>query len=110
MLVTRRGFLGGLGLLLAAPAIVKAASLMPVRQLPLEWEPYPLLDFAQHGQPWKLGISGFDQYGAPVEEVISYSGSRWDGLQSFRKITGISVLGKQYGSILHWNAVPGNEL
>jgi Protein of unknown function (DUF1565) len=31
----RRGFLAGLGALIAAPAIVRASSLMPVRRLPL---------------------------------------------------------------------------
>lgn len=31
---TRRGFLTGLGALLAAPAIVRASSLMPVRSMP----------------------------------------------------------------------------
>ena len=36
MLQTRRGFIRGVGLLLAAPAIVRVASLMPVRALPSE--------------------------------------------------------------------------
>jgi hypothetical protein len=33
---TRRGIIGGIGLLFAAPAIVRASSLMPVRV----WKPY----------------------------------------------------------------------
>lgn len=35
MTVSRRSFIGGLAALVAAPAIVKAASLMPVRSIPL---------------------------------------------------------------------------
>lgn len=34
-MLTRRGLIGGLGLLIAAPAVVRAASLMPVRRAPL---------------------------------------------------------------------------
>jgi len=36
MSATRRGFLGGLLALVAAPAVVRAASLMPVRVMPDE--------------------------------------------------------------------------
>lgn len=36
MILTRRSFLGGLGLALAAPVIVRAASLMHVRALPFD--------------------------------------------------------------------------
>lgn len=34
-MTTRRGFLGGLGALVAAPAIVRASSLMAIKALPL---------------------------------------------------------------------------
>lgn len=34
MTLSRRGFIGGLTAALAAPAIVRAASLMPVKQMP----------------------------------------------------------------------------
>lgn len=34
---SRRGFLTGLGAILAAPAIVRVASLMPVKALPAPW-------------------------------------------------------------------------
>lgn len=34
MTLTRRSLLGGIGALLAAPALVRAASLMPVKALP----------------------------------------------------------------------------
>lgn len=36
MLQSRRGFIRGLGLLLAAPAIIRVSSLMPVKVLPSE--------------------------------------------------------------------------
>lgn len=35
---TRRGFLGLLGIGLAAPAIVRASSLMPISAIGLEWD------------------------------------------------------------------------
>lgn len=38
-MISRRGLIGGLASLLAAPAIVKASSLMPVRALPQD--PFP---------------------------------------------------------------------
>lgn len=34
-MIRRRGFIAGLGALLAAPAVVRAGSLMPVRRVPL---------------------------------------------------------------------------
>ena len=40
-MISRRGLITGFGAsLLAAPAIVRASSLMPVRALPLEWTEY----------------------------------------------------------------------
>ena len=36
MQLSRRGFIGGLGALIAAPAIVRAASLMPVRGIVMD--------------------------------------------------------------------------
>jgi hypothetical protein len=39
MIIQRRNFIAGLGALIAAPAIVRAASLMPVRALSnFDWE------------------------------------------------------------------------
>lgn len=38
MIRTRRGFLAGLGALLAAPAIVRASSLMPVKMLAIDYD------------------------------------------------------------------------
>lgn len=37
---TRRGFITGLATLIAAPAIVRVGSLMPVRGVVMEWVPY----------------------------------------------------------------------
>ena len=52
-MITRRGLLRGLGTLLAAPAIVKASSLMAISPIPVwhEWEVY-------------LGEDGFYAIGA----------------------------------------------
>lgn len=50
--MNRRGFLFGIGSLLAAPAIVRAGSLMPVKTLPGgEW----VIDYTPHMQGvWKM--------------------------------------------------------
>ena len=42
-MLTRRGIIGSLGALLAAPAVVKAASLMPVRGIIMSVERPPTL-------------------------------------------------------------------
>ncbi len=45
MITNRRGFLTGLGsLLIAAPAIVRAASIMPVKAMPISLARHPLYD------------------------------------------------------------------
>jgi hypothetical protein len=44
MLIDRRKLLVGLGSLIAAPAVVRAASLMPVRRPPLIWGPIEFSD------------------------------------------------------------------
>ena len=41
--LSRRKLIGGLGLLIAAPAVVRVASLMPVKALPEDW-PMPFSD------------------------------------------------------------------
>lgn len=49
-MTTRRGFLSFLGgALVAAPTIVKAASLMPVRGIVMPWRPNPLLEIDDYG-------------------------------------------------------------
>lgn len=68
---TRRGFLLGLGALIAAPAVVKVSSLMPVR-VPINqrmvWEVYPTLyqpdsDYPVADGVWARpnGFGGFDR-------------------------------------------------
>jgi hypothetical protein len=42
---TRRGFLRGMATLIAAPAIVRASSIMPVRVLDEEWSPSQIIRF-----------------------------------------------------------------
>jgi hypothetical protein len=52
MLISRRGLITGLASLVAAPAIVRASSLMPVKAIPDEWV------FAAH----ERGINGLIPY------------------------------------------------
>jgi hypothetical protein len=60
---TRRGFLAGLGaLFIAAPAIVRASSLMPIRGTPLNLDDYIMrvpVEWMQHkfnnGDVWLMG-------------------------------------------------------
>ena len=56
MHLNRRGLLIGLGSLIAAPAIVRVSSLMPVKVFKAGWE---------------YVVEGVDQYGLPVIERIS---------------------------------------
>ena len=53
MLINRRRLIGGIGLVFAAPVIVRAASLMPVRVIVDKWT-----------------VLGFDAAGKPVMEVV----------------------------------------
>lgn len=52
---SRRGFLMGAGILLAAPAIVRVASLMPVKSLPVT---FPLGIFSGFGAPQFMATIG----------------------------------------------------
>lgn len=53
MMLSRRGLIAGLGALLAAPAIVRASSLMPVKAFASPYMPY-------------MGLAQLKQEGAPV--------------------------------------------
>ena len=70
MLMTRRGLIGGLASLVAAPAIVRASSLMPVKTLP--WEPRPY-----QAQIWRaLGGFGIDLRPGALNYAKPYPGWR----------------------------------
>lgn len=73
MLVNRRGLLIGLGSLIASPAIVSASNLMPVRSIITIRE---------------IIVSGTDQYGNPVTEIIRYwaRGERIVSLKEYKYI------------------------
>lgn len=86
MISSRRSFLVGLGAaLITAPAIVRAGSLMPVRQmihLPM------------------IKVSGIDAWGKPIEEIVElgkycgFMNSDDTGSMTFnrfREITGITA-------------------
>ncbi len=56
-MITRRSLFGGLGALLAAPAIVRASSLMAIRpwQTPIEWrldDRFALMSYDSITQTW----------------------------------------------------------
>lgn len=53
---TRRGFLADLGCLLAAPAIVRASSLMPVRAMPVPTVAMPLMPGWEYDKDGKIII------------------------------------------------------
>lgn len=48
-MITRRGLIGGLASLLAAPAIVKATSLMPIKAMP---QGHVVLPWPALGEEW----------------------------------------------------------
>lgn len=57
-MIRRRGFIAGLGALLAAPAVVRAGSLMPVRVMP---DPESMMTLAQ----WSV------RYPVDIREVVN---------------------------------------
>lgn len=65
---TRRGLLLGLGAVIAAPAIVRATSLMPVRAvLTPAWG---ISLFAAAHPETQFIVHGFDEFGKDVIEII----------------------------------------
>lgn len=99
MTISRRGLLSGLVGLIAAPAIVRVASLMPVKA----WmDDGVALNAMRH--PWSnvagrdltedslmemmLELSGFDAYGQPVIEMITLGRP---SLMKWREIGGLRV-------------------
>lgn len=63
---TRRGLVTGLAALIAAPAVVRYASIMPVKAIVA-----PTICRIHYGvEKAQYLISGYDQYGRPVTEVV----------------------------------------
>jgi hypothetical protein len=67
LVLPRRKFLASLIGLVAAPMVVKASSLMPVKKF-IE----PRLVRRLVRQPFEFIVEGFDQLGNPVREVVSH--------------------------------------
>lgn len=91
-LVHRRGLLLGLGSLLAAPAIVRAESLMPVRSIE-RFSGLPI---------WE--VRGWDQYGNPVLETFRQVPWKeiYAGLHKYIRVGDIYLRGPQ-GQTMHWS-------
>lgn len=73
-MLTRRGIIGGFGALLAAPAVVKAASLMPVRGIIMPVFP----SLSRFGQIWVEEYTKYIAYDIipPTREIFcSYGAS-----------------------------------
>lgn len=71
-MIGRRGLLRGLGALLAAPAIVRASSLMPVRSLPgPTWKTIEYTRIPPPFAPLSAGLSPFSSFSADVERYIA---------------------------------------
>jgi hypothetical protein len=64
-LIARRGFLIGLAGLIAAPVIVRPASLMQIRGVPLVVNPTIIAELFQ-----EFTVRGWDQFGMPKTETI----------------------------------------
>jgi hypothetical protein len=85
-MLARRGFLFGLAAFAAsAPAIVRAASIMPVKALvrPGEWE--------------RVTLHGFDMYGNPMSETLQVRMPR----ESIRQLLLRGLTGMR-GSYTRW--------
>lgn len=96
MQLSRRGFLGVLAGALAAPIVVKAANIMPVRALDLG--PWPrgfvLDDLARPGDMW-MRVSGWDWQGNVIQEEFpwptSLSSAAAPGSARFKVIDQIGI-------------------
>ena len=66
ILPSRRSFLGGIGSLIAAPAILKASSLMPIRGIVMETEPLVLPLFYN----FKFALNERSNYGWLLVDII----------------------------------------
>lgn len=86
--MNRRGFLTGVAGLLAAPAIVRASSLMPVSVLPVETRGILPLPYRTTGRAGAVLVSGFDQYGNRVVEWVDIGGA---SKTKFKEIEAIEI-------------------
>lgn len=67
LIMPRRGFLAGLGAILAAPAIVRASSLMPVKAIARGGQYVPV---SRTTVPCEYDL--IDAYGVPMRRVFIY--------------------------------------
>ena len=85
MTISRRSLFTGLAALVAAPAIVRATSIMPVKAMPVQ----SLITLEATGAEFAdaVTITGRDQFGRIVREIVRIS----DG-QSFNRFTTITSI------------------
>ena len=86
---SRRGLLFGFAGLLAAPAIVRASSLMQVKAF-ID-TPKPRLVKITGVGPEVVEVHGYDQYGNSVVELIPIRFGSGLGAQKFRTITSVGT-------------------
>ena len=87
-MTTRRLFLRSALGFLAAPAIVRVGSLMPVKAIPA----LPRVISITEGGGLSFIVNGFDMYGKPTSEVVWYSLMDRHVQTTIRTITGITAL------------------
>ncbi len=81
-IITRRGILGGLAAVMAAPAIVRVNSLMPVKRLIEPVQTFPRIAGVYLGpyDPTNQNVilTGWDQYGNFKQETVTLTpGRQW---------------------------------
>ena len=85
-MLTRRGLLRGLGAVLAAPAIVRASSLMAISPLPMTLDEAATVAWAETVSRYGmiLRVTGFDAYGRlRVEDIIPDFSRPFDTAHNF---------------------------
>lgn len=89
--MNRRGFLTGVAGLLAAPAIVRVSSLMPVSVVPTVAKCSPILRAPFVGD---VMITGWDAYGNTITEYINMapSDTRVRSIEGIRVVMSVNPL------------------